>query len=277
MEKKSNRAVSLAFKGFSILAGIIVFSILFGGDHTLAASSAGADASPGFFQQYFVQPFTFLLDTLASFFNGNYGLSVIFLTLIVRLCIMPLMFKSTKSQYEMRDKMAVMQPEMKAIQDKMKMATTNEQKAKYQQELMQVYQKHGVNPMASLSGCLPLLIQMPILMGFYYAIRNSPDIASHSFLWFDLGQPDMILALTAAAVYFVQAKISMMGMPEEQKKQMAMMAYISPIMMGMISFTAPAALPLYWVVGGSFLILQTYLMRKMYSPKPAAVETAKES
>ena len=271
MEKKSKYILSPAFKGLSILLGLLIVSFVLGGDHTLAATATSTEASPGFFQQYFVDPFTYLLNTLANVFGGSYGLSVVFMTLIVRLFIMPLMLKSTKSQYAMRDKMAVMQPEMKVIQDKMKTATTPEQKTKLQQELMGVYQKHGVNPMASLSGCLPLLIQMPILMGFYYAIKESPEIASHSFLWFDLGQPDLILAVLAAAVYLVQFKLSLIGMPEEQKKQMAIMGYISPIMMGMFSLTAPAALPLYWTVGGCFLIVQTYIMKKLYSPATPTV------
>ena len=275
MEKKSKYVISPAFRGLYILIGLIVVSFVLGGEHTFAATAASTDASSGFFQQYFVQPFTYCLDALASLFGGSYGLSVIFMTLVVRLLIMPLMLKSTKSQYAIKDKMAVMQPEMKAIQDKMKLATTAEQKTKLQQELMAVYQKHGVNPMASLSGCLPLLIQMPILMGFYYAIRNSPEIASHSFLWFDLGQPDLILAALAAAVYFIQFKFSLIGMPEEQKSQMAIMGYISPIMMGAVSLTAPAALPLYWVVGGCFLILQTYIMKKLYSPATITIQETK--
>ena len=275
MEKKSKYVISPAFRGLYILIGLIVVSFVLGGEHTFAATAASTDASAGFFQQYFVQPFTYCLDALAALFGGSYGLSVVFMTLVVRLLIMPLMLKSTKSQYAMKDKMAVMQPEMKAIQDKMKLATTAEQKTKLQQELMAVYQKHGVNPMASLSGCLPLLIQMPILMGFYYAIRNSPEIASHSFLWFDLGQPDLILAALAAAVYFIQFKFSLIGMPEEQKSQMAIMGYISPIMMGAVSLTAPAALPLYWVVGGCFLILQTYIMKKLYSPATITIQETK--
>lgn len=275
MEKKSKHVISPAFRGLYLLIGFIIMSFVFGGEHTFAATAASADASPSFFQQYFVQPFTYCLNELAALFGGSYGLSVVFMTVIVRLLIMPFMLKSTKSQYAMKDKMAVMQPEMKAIQDKMKLATTAEQKTKLQQELMAVYQKHGVNPIASLSGCLPLLIQMPILMGFYYAISNSPEIASHSFLWFDLGQPDLILAALAAAVYFVQFKFSLIGMPEEQKNQMAIMGYISPIMMGAVSLTAPAALPLYWVVGGCFLILQTYIMKKLYSPATPAIQEAK--
>ncbi|MGM9923518.1 MAG: membrane protein insertase YidC [Bacillus sp. (in: firmicutes)] len=267
---KSNKAVSLAFKGFLFLFGVFVLSSVFGGEHALAAS--GADASPGFFQTYFVQPFTLVLDTVAEWFQGSYGMSIIFVTLLIRLLVLPLMVKSTKQQLVMKDKMAVIQPEMKVIQDKLKKATTPEDKMKVQQEMMQLYQKHNFNPLSSLSGCLPILIQMPFLMGFYYAIRGSSEMATHSFLWFDLGQSDIILAALAAGIYLLQAKVSLSYMPEEQRKQMAIVSYMSPIMMGFISLTAPAALPLYWTVSGCFVMIQTYFIRKIYHNKPAAQE-----
>lgn len=271
MDKKSNKAVSFAFKGFLLLIGVFVVSSLFGGEHAFAAAS-GTDASPGFFQHYFVSPLTVVLNTVAGWFNGSYGLSIILVTLLLRFILMPFMLKSTKQQMQMKDKMAVLQPEMKVIQDKLKKTTNQTEKVKLQQEMMQLYQKHNVNPMASLSGCLPILIQMPILMGFYYAIKNSPEMATHSFLWFNLGQPDIILALLAAGIYFLQAKLSLANVPEEQRKQMAIVSYMSPIMMGFISLSAPAALPLYWTVGGCFLIVQTYVIRKLYYKKPAVQE-----
>lgn len=271
MDHKSNKAVSFAFKGILLLIGVFVVSSLFGGEHAFAAASS-ADSSPGFFQHYFVSPLTTVLNTVADWFQGSYGMSIIIVTLAIRLLIMPLMLNSTKKQMQMKDKMAVIQPEMKVIQDKMKKAKTQADKAKLQQEMMQLYQKHNFNPMASLSGCLPILLQMPVLMGFYYAIKSSPEMATHGFLWFDLGQPDIILALLAAGIYFLQAKVSLSNVPEEQRKQMAIISYMSPIMMGFISLSAPAALPLYWTVGGCFLMIQTFIIRKLYYKKPAVEE-----
>lgn len=268
---KSNKVVSSAFKWSSLLIGVIFFSFICSGDHVFAASTV-AETSPGFFQQYFVQPFASLLNMVASWFGGSYGLSVIFVTLLIRLLLMPSMLKSTKNQYQMKDKMAVAQPEIKIIQEKLKKATTDEQKIKLQQELMAVYKKYDINPMASLAGCLPILIQMPILMGFYYAIRDSVEIATQNFLWFNLGQPDMLMAILAGAVYYVQYKLSMKGLPEDQQKQMAIIGMISPIMMGLFSLTAPAALPLYWAVGGCFLMVQTYISRKLYTSVPDVQE-----
>jgi YidC/Oxa1 family membrane protein insertase len=113
-------------------------------------------------------------------------------------------------------------------------------------------------------GCLPLIIQMPIIMGLYFAILYSPEVANQKFLWFNLGQPDMVMMVLAGAVYFVQARVSLWTMPETQKKQMKAFIYLSPIMIMFISFQAMAALPVYWAVGGILLIFQTYLGRKFY-------------
>ena len=146
---------------------------------------------------------------------------------------------------------------------------------KIQQEMMGLYSKHGVNPLNM--GCLPLIIQMPIIMGLYFAILYSPEVKSHQFLWFNLGEPDMIMMVLAGAVYFVQARVSLWTMPEQQQKQMKMFIYLSPIMIMFISFQAMAALPLYWAVGGLLLIFQTYLGRKFYykHPEPVVEEADK--
>ena len=117
-------------------------------------------------------------------------------------------------------------------------------------------------------GCLPIVIQMPIIMGLYFAILYSEDVKSHEFLWFNLGSPDFIMTLIAGFIYLVQAQVSLWTVPESQKQQMKWMIYISPIMIMVISFTSMAALPLYWSVGGFILIVQTYIGRKFYSDVP---------
>lgn len=273
MSIQSKKAVSPIFKGFLFVIGVLIMSTIIGGEHAFAASNSSIDSStPGFFNHYIVYPFSVVLKTVASWFQGNYGLSIVFVTLMLRLVLMPIMLKQSKSQMILKDKMANIQPEMKVIQEKLKKTTSAEEKAKLQQELMLVYKKHNMNPLASLGGCLPVLLQMPILMGFYYAIRSTPEMATHSFLWFDLGQPDIFLAVLAAVVYLLQFKISLTGLPEEQKKQMAIVGYLSPFMMGFFSLTAPAALPLYWVVGGCFLMVQTYISKKLYTIKPSVQE-----
>ncbi|WP_445487123.1 membrane protein insertase YidC [Niallia sp. 03133] len=233
-----------------------------------ACSSAQSGKSDGFFHHTVVEPFASLIHTTAMLFNGNFGLAIILITLIIRLLLMPLMLKQYKKQQIMKEKMAKLKPEMDKIQKKLKAAKDPKEQQALQRETMELYKTHGVNPLNM--GCLPMLIQMPILMGFYYAIRGSAEIASHSFLWFNLGHSDLILTAIAGIVYYFQFKVSQNALPEEQQKQMRIMGLISPIMIVMVSLNAPAALPLYWTVGGTFLILQSMLGKKLYPAAPSA-------
>ena len=228
----------------------------------LSACSTQTGANSGFFHHYFVEPFTSLILGTAHFFNDNYGIAIILVTILVRIILLPLMLKQYKTQANMKEKMDQLKPEMDEIQKKLKAVKDPTKQKELQQEMMGLYQKHGVNPLNM--GCLPLLIQMPVLMAFYYAIRDSHEIATHTFLWFNLGQPDIWLTALAGIVYFFQFKISQSSMPVQQQQQMKYMGLMSPIMIVFISLSAPAALPLYWVVGGIFLIFQTYLGRKLY-------------
>ena len=239
---------------------------------------AGIENKEGTFYNIFVKPMDWLLHFFSDFFNGNYGLSIILITVLIRLVLMPLMLKNYKAQQNMKIKMDALRPEMEDIQKRLKEAKEKEEKdeqMKLQQEMMGLYSKHGVNPLNM--GCLPLVIQMPIIMGLYFAILNSTEVQTHEFLWFNLGEPDMIMMVLAGAVYFVQARVSLWTMPEQQKKQMKAFIYLSPIMIMFISFKAMAALPLYWAVGGLLLIFQTYLGRKFYYKHPEpVVEGAEE-
>ncbi|WP_203248143.1 membrane protein insertase YidC [Sporosarcina beigongshangi] len=245
---------------------------------------AGVENKEGKFYSIFVKPMDWLLEFFSNQFNGSYGLAIILITVLIRLVLMPLMLKNYKSQQNMKVKMDALRPEMEDIQKRIKEAKEKDDKegqAKLQQEMMGLYSKHGVNPLNM--GCLPLIIQMPIIMGLYFAILYSPDVKSHQFLWFNLGEPDMIMMVLAGVVYFVQARVSLWTMPEQQQKQMKMFIYMSPIMIMFISFKAMSALPLYWAVGGILLIFQTYLGRKFYYKevqpvvKEEVVEEAVES
>lgn len=228
----------------------------------------------GFFHQYFVSPFSYSIIALAHLLLGSYGLSIVIITILIRLILMPLMLRQYKHQMGMKEKMDALKPEMDAIQKKMKAEKDPKKKQELQQELMKLYQKHGVNPMNM--GCLPLLIQMPILTGFYYAIRSTPEIGSHPFLWFSLGKPDIIITLIAGVVYYLQFKVSQTTMPSQQQSQMKYMGLMSPIMIVMFSLKSPAALPVYWAVGGTFLIIQTLISQKLYFNQKAEVKSTQK-
>ncbi|WP_423800264.1 YidC family membrane integrase SpoIIIJ [Neobacillus sp. SAB-20_R2A] len=211
------------------------------------------EESTGFWNEYIVYPLSWLIKEMAYLLGGNFGLSIIVVTILIRLVILPLMIKQTKSSKAMQ----ALQPEMKKLREKYSSKDAKTQQ-KLQQETMALFQKHGVNPMA---GCFPLIIQMPILIGFYHAISRTREIAQDSFLWFDLGEKDpyYILPIVAGITTFIQQKIMMAG--QEQNPQMAMMLWMMPIMIVIFAFNFPAALSLYWVVGNIFMIVQTYFIK----------------
>ena len=251
--------VKLLKKKIGLLSILVLAAVMLSG-------CSGVENKEGFFYNIFVKPFEFLLTTFGDLFNGSYGLAIIAITVLIRLILMPLMLRNYKNQQGMKLKMDAMKPEMDEIQKKIKASKDKDEQMKLQQEMMGLYRKHNVNPLNM--GCLPMLIQMPIIMGLYFAILHSPEVKGHQFLWYSLGSPDVIMTLIAGAVYFLQAKVSLWTVPEQQQQQMKMMVYISPIMIMFVSFTSMAALPLYWTVGGLLLIFQTWLGRRFYSNHP---------
>ncbi|HIV82313.1 MAG TPA: membrane protein insertase YidC [Candidatus Salinicoccus merdavium] len=234
---------------------------------------AGCDYSQeenrdGFFFNTFVQPMDNFLHFLGDNLGNNYGLAIIVITLIVRLIIFPFMMNTYKNQMMMREKMKIVKPEMEAIQKKVKVATTQEEKMEAQQEMMGLYKKHGINPLNM--GCLPILLQMPVIMALFFALKypSQGGIMEYpDFLWMNLTESNIIMTIIAGLVYLVQAYVSMQFVSEEQQKQMKLFMYISPLMIVWISFISPAALPLYWAVGGLFLIFQTWAGNTFWKKK----------
>nr|WP_239254121.1 membrane protein insertase YidC [Listeria ilorinensis] len=255
MKKKHLLLMAMLLLGLALLTG---------------CSMDPSQNTDGFFYTYLIAPFTAFIKFVASFFNDNYGVAIVITTLLIRAIILPLNLRTSKAQMTMQSKMAVAKPEIDEIQARLKRAATKEEQARIQQEMMTVYKKYDINPMQM--GCLPIIIQMPILMAFYYAIRGSSEIASHSFLWFNLGQPDAALAIIAGLVYLLQYFVSMIGYTPEQKKQMRIIGLMSPAMILFMAFSTPSALSLYWAVGGLFLCGQTLLSKKLYMNKHPEVK-----
>jgi YidC/Oxa1 family membrane protein insertase len=234
---------------------------------------AGCDYSQeenrdGFFFNTFIQPMDNLLHFLGDNLGNNYGLAIIVITLIVRLVIFPFMMNTYKNQMMMREKMKIVKPEMEEIQKRVKVATTQEEKMEAQQEMMGLYKKHGINPLNM--GCLPILLQMPVVMALYFALRfpSEGGITEYpEFLWMNLTEMNILMTIIAGLVYLVQAWVSMQFVSEEQRKQMRLFMYISPLMIVWISLISPSALPLYWAVGGIFLIFQTWAGNTFWKKK----------
>ncbi len=237
----------------------------------LLAGCQSAQTEGYFFHDYLVSPFVRLIHWLGEML-GSYGLAIIVITVIVRLILLPLMLDSMKKQASMRKKMDTVKPQMTDIQNRLKAAKNQEDQRKIQMEMMNLYKENGINPMAM--GCLPMLLQMPVWMGLYYAITISEDIKTHEFLWFQLGQPDIAMAVIAGIMYYVQFKTSMYTMPVEQQQQMKFIGLLSPAMILIFSISAPAALPIYWSVSGLILIFQSWLGKKYFQTNANTEEAA---
>ncbi|WP_407939209.1 membrane protein insertase YidC [Oceanobacillus salinisoli] len=215
--------------------------------------------SEGIWNQIFVYPLSWVIIKIAEIFNNSYGLSIIIVTIFLRLLIVPLSIKQIKSSRAMQE----VQPKLKEIQKKYSSKDANTQQ-KLQQETMKVMQEHNVNPLA---GCLPIFVQMPILIAMYHAIVRTEEISNYSFLWFELGSPDFVLPILTGVFTFIQQKLMMstntaMNANPQIAMQMKMMLYVMPIMITVMAFFFPAALALYWVTGNIFMIFQTVLINK---------------
>ncbi|MDL5142039.1 membrane protein insertase YidC [Bacillus atrophaeus] len=247
------------------------FIVLSTGNAAFAATpQTGGLGNIGFFHDYLIEPFSALLKGVAGLFNGEYGLSIMLVTIIVRVIVLPLFVHQFKKQRVFQEKMAVIKPQVDSIQAKIKKNKDPEKQKELQMEMMKLYQENNLNPLAM--GCLPMLVQFPILIGFYYAIRSTPEIASHSFLWFSLGQSDILVSLCAGAMYFIQAYVSQKlntkysAAPQNPAAQQSakIMVFFFPVMMTIFSLNVPAALPLYWFTSGLFLTVQNVILQQTY-------------
>ncbi len=190
---------------------------------------------------------------------GSYGLAIILLTIVIKMILYPLTVKQVKSMKAMQE----LSPKMKKLQEKYK-----DKPQIMQQKVGELYKEAGVNPLA---GCLPLLIQMPILMGMYYALYNfqypSPEAAA--FMWLpSMSDPDpyYILPVLSALTTFLQQKQT----TTEMNQQMKIMMIGMPIFIGWISLNFPSGLVLYWVTMNVVQIAQQWWMYREPSKKKGA-------
>lgn len=247
-------------KRFSALSLIGVMALVLSG--CVRVDSNGKPY--GLTYEYLALPGQHILDFIAKFFGG-YGWAIIILTIIVRMILLPAMISQTKKSTIMQEKMSFIKPKMQEIQERQKNASSKEEQMKIQQEMMQLYKDNNIS-MAGGIGCLPLIIQMPIYLALYNGIRFSPEVSHTMFLGVKLGDKSLILVVLSFLAYVLQGYLMTLGLPEDQKKQMKMMAYFTPIMIVLVTFSAPAGLGIYFFISGLFACLQTLIIN-MYRPK----------
>lgn len=181
--------------------------------------------------------------------------------------MLPFMLSQAKHGHIMRKKMEIVKPYLKETQEKVKHARTQEERVTANQELMKKYKEYDMHPAKTMLGCLPLLIQMPILFGLYVTLKwpSSGGITEHPFfLWFNLLHPNIWITVIAGILYIIQPLVNLGNLPNEQRSMGYMMAIISPVFIVYISITSAAALGLYWAVNAAFLIVQMFFSNRYY-------------
>lgn len=191
----------------------------------------------------------------------SYGLAIIIMTLGIKLLLTPLTVKQIKSMRAMQK----LQPRMKELQQKYK---GNNQKL--QEEMAKLYKELNVNP---LSGCLPLIAQMPFLISIFYALQNFPYISPYeSFLWLpSLGEPDPTYAwpVVSALTTFLVSRQTSPGGDDKAQMQAKVMQVFMPLFIGYISLTFPSGLVIYWTVSNIFQWVQQTWIYKMEEKEAA--------
>lgn len=239
----------------------------------------------GLWQNIFYEPLYNVLVFFVSFLPGHsMALSIVLLTILVKLVLFPLAQKSIRSQFEMK----VIEPELKKIKES---DLSKEEQAK---KTFELYKEKNINP---FSGCLPLLIQFPIIIALYsvfikgignpdaviYSFINLPDNINNTLFGFqDLTQRSIFLALLAGVSQFLQASVVQKFNPKKDDTKNTepknfqeslstsmnfQMRYIFPVFVTIIAFSINSAVSLYWVISNVFTVVQEYVIRKKLENK----------
>ncbi len=192
-------------------------------------------------------------------------MAIIAITLLIKLIFWPLTARSTRAMKKMAKVNAKMMPEIQKLRERYK----NDYQ-KMNLKMMEVYKKYGVNPLSQMGGCLPMVIQIPIFIGFFTMLRSAVELRGSEFLWVtDLSSPDTvasiagfpinIMPLLMTGTMFLQMRLQPPA-PTMDATQQAVMKYM-PLMFVFFLYSASAGLCLYWTVQNILTIIQTKLTK----------------
>ena len=224
--------------------------------------------STGLWDGVIVLNFSRAIIWLAKLFGSSYGMGIVAFTIIVRIIILPLMIYQTKSMKKTQE----LQPKLKELQKKYSSKDTETMK-KLREEQQRLYAEAGVNPVA---GCLPLLVQLPILWALYQAIWRTNILKSGEFLWLQLGHRDpyFIMPVLAAVFTFLSSWLAMKSQPEQNGMTKGMM-FGMPIIIFFMALNIPAAISIYWVVTNAFQAGQTLVIQNPWKIQKEREEKAR--
>ena len=205
---------------------------------------------------------------------GNFGWAIVILTFVIRLAFFPLMYRSQVKMRLMQEKMKRIQPRIKALREryhrlekkeaeKGNFRARHDLRQRQNEEMMEIYKQEGINPLGSLSGCLPLLLQIPILYAFYSILSIAIELRKAPFiLWIkDLSQKDpyYVTPIVMGITMLVQQIMTSSSIPDPAQRRMM---YIMPVMFTWMFVQFPAGLVLYWLVSNLLGIAQQYLINR---------------
>lgn len=221
----------------------------------------------GLWTSLFVKPLAWAIIKIGKILN-NYGLSIIVACLLIRLILYPLT-KKTAMQSEL---IKQAQPELNKLEKKYANKTSVEDQNKKAQEMLLIYQKYKINPMA---GCLTAFIQLPLLLAFYEAINRTPAIFEDNLLLFNLGTTPWVgikngeyIYIVLVALIFIATYISFrktlkdQSSPATEGMNMKYMLYFMLALITYSSFTIASAVGIYWVTSNIFTIIQNLLVER---------------
>ena len=200
----------------------------------------------------------FLLLQFIQGYVGNWGWTIVILTVLIKLVLFPLSFKGMVSMQKLKD----LAPKMKEIQAKYK-----DDKQKQSMHMMELYKKHGANPMG---GCLPLILQIPVFFAIYRVLLNAIELKGAPWmLWIhDLAEMDpyFVLPILMGATMYIQQKITPNTMQDEMQKKIFQFL---PVIFTFFFLWFPAGLTLYWFINNLFTIGQQYYINSVFERKRA--------
>ena len=220
----------------------------------------------GIWNTIFVKPLAWVIIKLGGLVK-NYGLAIIIITLALRLAVMPV----TKKTAMQSENMKKAQPELEKLEKKYRDCTSQQEMMMKSQEMLAIYKKYNINPMA---GCVFALIQIPLFFAFYESMNRLPVIFEGKFLGLNLGMSPLtamkagqwyyiiLVILVVAVTYFSFKMNQTASMGAEQEKSMKMTTNIMIVFISIASFSISTSIALYWIFNSGFTIFQNLLVKR---------------
>ncbi|MEJ6347825.1 membrane protein insertase YidC [Holzapfeliella sp. He02] len=237
------------------MATLMLFTLVLTG-----CSSTNQPIDPNttnFWDRYILYNMSQLLIWISKSVGNNPGLAIIIFTIVVKIILLPLNVISMRNM----KKMSQLKPQMDEIKKKYPGKDAQSQR-QVQVETQKLYSEQGINP---ISGCLPMLPQLPILLALYSSILRTPELQVGRFLWMELGKADpyFIMPILSALLTLATSYISSMQQPDSNATT-KIMTFVPAIMILIVGLNLPSALTIYWVASNLFQLAQTFIFQNPF-------------